>query len=210
MTPTNHGPGNPDKLRLIPPDIVAAARRVSDWFEQNNIQEWKICGCRNRYPEHAPQPAAAASSNPVVTIIRGSTTMGGKEQVVVRWEAGAASLPDGVHTLYAGPCASPAQDASIYHAANRCVDAAVQHLTGSTQWPDNWMALRDQFVSFMEPVVAFVEPADRTRQAGGIDLLKAARCTSVSCGPDRLYELRFEFDSLAKMQVAHRALTSAT
>jgi hypothetical protein len=36
-----------------------------------------------------------------------------------------------------------------YHAANRCVDAAVLHLTGSTEWPDGWMALRDQFLGFI-------------------------------------------------------------
>lgn len=28
-----------------------------------------------------------------------------------------------------------------YHAANRCVDVAVLHLTGNTKWPEDWMPL---------------------------------------------------------------------
>jgi hypothetical protein len=39
-----------------------------------------------------------------------------------------------------------------YHAANRCVDAAVLHLTGSTKWPDSWRPLREQFLGFIRAV----------------------------------------------------------
>lgn len=55
-------------LRRIPADVIAAARRVSDWFEGNNIKEWELCGCRSRasvlaQPDESKLPPRPAGHN---------------------------------------------------------------------------------------------------------------------------------------------------
>jgi hypothetical protein len=69
-----------------------------------------------------------------------------------------------------------------YHAANRCVDAAVLHLTGSTEWPEGWMPLRDQFLGFIR--AALLAHA-RLRPAAGPTLTNAQREFASLSEPNR-------------------------
>jgi hypothetical protein len=67
-----------------------------------------------------------------------------------------------------------------YHAANRCVDAAVLHLTGSTEWPEGWMPLRDQFLGFIR--AALLAHARLLAAAGGEAVAQGIHLKRETCG----------------------------
>lgn len=54
---------------MPPSEIIEAAEKLSAWFAQRNITEWKLAGCQSR--TEAPLPAAPRSYHDVVVHVAG-------------------------------------------------------------------------------------------------------------------------------------------
>lgn len=90
--PTEHDEYN--ELLSVVGDIVDAGH-----MDQEHLARLRAhLGCR---PDPAGVVREVASRESVATIRRGGSDTFGRAQVLVRWEAGAESLSDGEHKLYA-------------------------------------------------------------------------------------------------------------